>query len=428
MPTADQFKSVLQRHVLDLWFPRCLDLEYGGFLCDFNDAWESVGSNDKLLEFQARQTWLAAEANLMFPEDERLRKAAIHGFRYLRDVMWDNKFGGWFHRMDRSGKPLEANTKHSHGIAYAISACAVVHEATSEPGALDLADEAFEWLEKYAHDNENGGYFGLLLQDGKVVRNESECPWPGVVDTKETPIGFKDSDVHSDFLETFTYLGRVSFDAKIKERLAEVITILCDRMTLPSGALHYYCYPDWTPVPHFVRFGITLQTAFRLLGARSIVGNLEKINDTAGRLTDHTLRFGWDTDFDGFFYAGPGTDPVRVAGKSLLIHTKSWWVQAEGLKALFALNQLHPENADYLKYFLALWNYMQRYFIDHRHGGFYMTGLDVLSRWRRKLGSRVIPANIKRKGSAWKDGSHDGRALLYLFQMLNKPKKEISTV
>ena len=42
---------------------------------------------------------------------------------------------------DRAGRSLEADTKHSHGMAYAISACVAVHEATGEPGALAIAEK-----------------------------------------------------------------------------------------------------------------------------------------------------------------------------------------------------------------------------------------------------------------------------------------------
>ena len=63
MPTAADFEAVLFRHVVDVWFPRCLDTRYGGFLCDFDRAWNESGPHHKLLEFQARQTLFAADAS-----------------------------------------------------------------------------------------------------------------------------------------------------------------------------------------------------------------------------------------------------------------------------------------------------------------------------------------------------------------------------
>ncbi|MFN2325543.1 MAG: AGE family epimerase/isomerase, partial [Gemmatimonadales bacterium] len=119
---GDEFERALKRHVLDPWFPRSLDREHGGFLCDFDRKWQSCGSHDKLLEFQARQTLTAAEALRMYPEDQRFRDAALHGLRCLHEVMWDREAGGWYHLTDRAGRPLEAHTKHTHGFAYAIQA------------------------------------------------------------------------------------------------------------------------------------------------------------------------------------------------------------------------------------------------------------------------------------------------------------------
>ena len=40
--------------------------EHGGLLCDFDRRWRPCRPHDKLLEFQARQTWIAAEAAVEF--------------------------------------------------------------------------------------------------------------------------------------------------------------------------------------------------------------------------------------------------------------------------------------------------------------------------------------------------------------------------
>ena len=122
LPSASEIESVLREHLLDAWFPRCLDAEQGGFLSDFDRAWKPCGANDKFLEFQARQTLLAADALRAFPDDPGLREAALHGFRYLLGPLWDREAGGWFHKLDRAGRPLEAETKHAHGAADAIEA------------------------------------------------------------------------------------------------------------------------------------------------------------------------------------------------------------------------------------------------------------------------------------------------------------------
>src|SRR5437667_9710330 len=95
------------RGVLNAWFPRCVDIENGGFRCDFNRRWKPCGPQLRMLEYQARVTrtaaWLA-----MVPGFENYRHIAEHGFRYLKEVMWDHEYGGWFRLLDATGTALES--------------------------------------------------------------------------------------------------------------------------------------------------------------------------------------------------------------------------------------------------------------------------------------------------------------------------------
>lgn len=269
-----------------------MDLNYGGYLCDFDRTWTSRGPNNKLLEFQARQTLICAEAFRANPGDEGPRDAMLHGFRYLREVMWDADEGGRFHRLDRAGQPLEAHTKHVHGAAYTIEACVAVYEATGDPAALDLAREGFEWLEQCAHDREHGGYFGFIKRDGFAIRHLSECPWNSKVDTIGTEIGLKDANVHSDLLETFVHLYRVWPDPKVAERLAAALEIVSDKMVVGStGAMHIFTTPDWRPIPHLARAAYQAQTAYRFTLVRSPFADVQKLRLLASRLLDHVLRY-----------------------------------------------------------------------------------------------------------------------------------------
>src|SRR2546425_5055006 len=137
---ADELETAL-RELLEAWYPRCVDQEHGGFLCDFDHRWRPSGDQLKMLEFQARTTRAAARVAAV-PGFEFYREMATHGWEYLRDVMWDRESGGWFRMLDRAGNPLEGRSKHAHGSAYAIGACAAHYALTSEPEALDLAKSA----------------------------------------------------------------------------------------------------------------------------------------------------------------------------------------------------------------------------------------------------------------------------------------------
>jgi mannobiose 2-epimerase len=402
--------------VADAWFPRGLDTEYGGFLCDFDRRWRSIGPHDKQLEFQARQTLLAAELLRRYPTAGHLRAAVDHGLGFLRDVLWDREHGGWFHRLARDGRPLAEGTKHVHGLAYGIRACVAVYEATGEAGALQLARTAFAWLDRSGHDARHGGYFGMLRRDGAAVHSEAESPLPGPTDALGNHLGLKDANVHTDVLQALAALHGVDGDPSVRARLIEVAEVIVDRLTMPSGALAFYTQADWTPVPYPVRLGYSFQAASRLLASRAVIGAHRDSVGVARRLMGFAIEFGLDHQQGGFYTALPAVHPFSVEGSDLVVRGKVWWVQLEALRALLALAA--AVEGPYLRHFARQWRYVRHNLLDDEYGGFYPAGLDTLPRSWRALGPRFAPVALTRKGSPWQDGSHQGCALLYCIDAL----------
>jgi mannobiose 2-epimerase len=394
------------------WFPRCIDRQHGGFLCDFDHRWQPTGPHHKLLEFQARQTLAAARGALRFPQDAVLGEAAEHGFRYLEDTMWDHSHGGRYHMLDRAGNPLEAATKHGHASSYAISACAACYALTGKEACLTLAQSAFAWMEEHARDARQGGYFVFYRRDGTLILSSDDLP-PGVnVDPIGTPFGYKDINTSSDLLKAFADLYLLRPDPLLRSRLEEMLRIVRDRFAGPPGTMHMCVHPDWTPVPDVVRYGHVLRAANLLLaGSTALTGAVD--TTTAGVVksaADRMLAVAWDPGRGGFHAAGGSFAPTDVEGTKVFVKTKSWWSQAEGLKLLLAMAHAYPADpADYLGHFVRLWNYIRAYLIDARHGGWFQAGID-----------ETPEANKWPKGFGWKDCSHETDALLE-FQHLPDP-------
>ena len=421
MPSAEAVEAVFRRHVIDAWFPRCLDHAEGGYLCDFDRSWSPLGPHDKLLEFQARQLNAAAEACVLYPGEEKLEHAVRHGFRYLREALWDHDAGGWFHQLDRSGRPLENETKHAHGIAYAIDACVSVYRALGDPSALELAKTGFDWLDRYSYDRKHGGHFGFLRRDGTVIRETAQSPFGHGIDTIGTPVGLKDVNVHSDLLETFKRLYQVWPDPVLRDRLAESIDIIANRMLVPgSGALHFYVTADWRPVPHLVRAGYQFQAAFRLTMAPQLTDAPEVLHRKAALLVDHALTHSRDPN-GGFFYAVAGAHPDAMEGHSLSVTRKIWWVQAEALKALFTMSRIAPECTVYFEQRNAQWDYVHATLFDPTYHGSYSR---PLRRRHRAFGARFAPSSWTRKGDAWKDALHETRSLVQCLEVLRSEAAE----
>jgi cellobiose epimerase len=394
--------------VLNTWFPRCVDTKNGGFQCDFNYRWKPCGRQLRMLEFQARTTRTAAHIAVL-PGFENYREIADHGFQYLKDVMWDHDCGGWFRLLDTTGSPLEAGSKHTHGASYALGACAAYYKLTADANALELAKQAFAWLEEAAHDRQHGGYFGLCHRNGKPILAVDQNPLGGVRDAIGVPVGLKDANTNSDMLEAIVDLSEVFSDALVEERLHEMFYIGRDRIFVPPGALHMHFLPEWIPVPDVTRYGQTVHAANILAKAAFRLGfdSDPKTQDVIKSIVDMLLRYAWDDVNGGFFCAGSTFGPACFDHVQVFVPSKIWWHQAEGLSALLRMAMLYPhDKTDYLRRFEQLWAYIKKYVIDSRWGGWMWMGRDC-------AGFSKVP-----KAELWKDLSHEADSLSYCIQSL----------
>ena len=126
-------------------------------------------------------------------------------------------------------------------------------------------------------------------------------------------------------------------------------------------------------------------------------------------MLDRARVHGHDTSFGGFYHAAPAVRPFEIEGQYTVVQRKLWWVQFEALHAFAAASRWNPAHFARMQ---SLWQYIRTHLIDPRHGGVYVQGTDRLRRlqqWRARIDPRH-PSRIK--GDPWKDGSHEGRALL----------------
>ena len=366
-----------------------------------------------MLEYQARQTLAAARGAAHSSDPATLRSIATHGFRYLKDIMWDRSLGGWYRLLDRNGTPQEGNTKHGHGSSYAISACVACYELTGDPECLELAKLAFFWLEEHAHDDRHGGYFVLYRRDGTPILSPDEVLLPRQNrDAIGTPIGFKDANTTSDLLKCLSDLYRVWPDALVRKRLEELLCIVRDRLVVAPGVMHMYCHPDWMPLPDYVHYGQILRSANLLIAAsEALFVDVDQATERAAKsMIDTMLRFAWDPDKGGFHFAGSTFGKTYLENSVVFVKNKSWWVQTEGMRALLRMARRHPHNgtAGYAAHFLRLWNYLKSYLIDAKYGGWRAAGVDTNPEAARQP-----------KATKWKDCSHEVETLLDCLRLVD---------
>ena len=409
---SGEIESELKR-LVDIWYPRVIDEEYGGYLSRFSYNWRPKDPQDKMIVTQSRHLWTLSKLGECFSSDQPYREYAANGFDFLKNQMWDEQYGGFYQLVNREGEPIsnsdEEIRKTLYGNAFALYGLSAYYHFSKDSTALELAKQTFNWLETHSHDPVHGGYFQPLDRDGTP-------------DTTGTPKDYN-SGIH--ILEALTELYTVWSDDLVRERLSEMFYIVSDIMVTEKGYLNLYFEPDWTHLSFrdslnsvirrnigkdHITPGHDIETAYLLLESAHVLG-IEKDQEThriAKKLTDHTLEAGWDEDVGGFYDIGyyfPGDDELSILQKS-----KNWWAQAEGLNTLLIMADLYPDDPqNYFDKFVTKWKYIQENLIDSKHDGWYESGLDMKPDSKKNL-----------KAHIWKGNYHTIRALLNCLERLKK--------
>ena len=372
------------------------------------DDWKKLSGDarNKNLIFQARMTWTAAEVAKRRPElrEEYLRHAR-HGLAFLKDKMWDAQDGGFFWIVDERGNPTSMTDKHIYGNGFGIYAAATVYQATKDPAALELAMNAFKWIEQHQHDAKNGGYYEVTDRAGNVILSAEKSRDPNNPnDFLGYPYGRKSMNSHIHILEALTVLAQVTPDPLVKQRLDEVFLIVRDKIAAEPGYLHYLLTPTWQPASTQDSYGHDIETAY-LLWEAALVRSAkpdERTRAVTRSLVDHPLAVAWDQQYGAFFYEGPvGGKPENLA--------KSWWAEAEALNALLLMHELYgKQSPKYWDYFTKQWAFIRDHQIDPKDGGWYN---EVGRDGTVKKADKIQP---------WKASYHSGRAMMNASDALQK--------
>ncbi|HEA29483.1 MAG TPA: N-acylglucosamine 2-epimerase [Leeuwenhoekiella sp.] len=404
--------------LLNKWYPLAVDQEDGGFYSDITYDFKLGENQDKMIVTQARHVWVNSVAAMRYSRERTYLNYATHGFEFLRDKMWDKKNGGFYTLVTKKGEriPRENEEKTAYGNAFAIYGLSAYYEASGNEEALDLAKKTFHWLEEHSHDSIYKGYYQSLALDGTPIQRTADFP-----STSEA--GYKDQNSSIHLLEAMTELYHVWPDTLVKTRLEELFFLVRDTIVNEDHYMNLFFTKDWKPVTfnttsrenikkHYyldhVSFGHDVETAYLLLEASEALGrtDTETTLKIGKDMVDHSLATGFDTDLGGFYDGGyyfEGKQELEIVNDD-----KNWWSQAEGLNTLLLMQSYFPQDdLDYQTYFDKLWMYVQTYFMDAEHGGWYEWGIDKRPETKTAL-----------KGQIWKATYHNFRALINCIDQL----------
>ncbi|HQT92408.1 MAG TPA: AGE family epimerase/isomerase [Candidatus Kryptobacter bacterium] len=393
---------------LDHFGQATIDTVYGGYFTDMNYKWELEGRQNKMIVTQARLVWANANASMYFKEKEPYYRYARHGFEFLKNVMWDKEYGGFFDMVSREGKPLgfrDQYIKTAYGNGFAIYGLAAYYKAFGDTSALNLAIRTYKWMDEHSYDPKYGGYFQNMSREGVPFKDG----------LGQTPPKDQNSMIH--IMEAFTELYQVWPNAELRVRLDSLFHDVRDIAIGDHPYLTLFFKRDWTPISyrdsnnylrtaHFeedhISFGHNVETAWLLLETSKALGFK---NDTttlriAKWMDDYALENGWDEELGGIYDGGyifQGEKKVTI-----IMPTKQWWSEIEALNSFLMMSEIYPhDKMNYYMKFCEQWNYIKNYVLDHRYGGWYWGGIDKAAQNERGP-----------KATIWKVDYHTTRGLI----------------
>lgn len=401
-------RNALDSKIVDAWYPRCLDEHRGGFHQEYDRAWDLGRDAQRTLIYQARMTWTPAFLSLREEDDARrdaLSKYALHGLDFLINTLGDERNGGFRERTASNGEELSNvfPLRNLYGQSFGIYASATAYEATGDARALQTAIDAFSHVEESAHDPKHGGYFEHWTPEGRVLMVAPDDPRTVSAVGR---IGRKSMNSHIHLLEALTALDRVADDPLVRERLYETFRLVRDVIVAPSGALVMFADPSWTPEETLSSFGHELETAYLLDETAELMQlageELELTHSAMRRLIRHSLEWGCDDQYGGFYNEGPVAS--RPSNRE-----KVWWVQAEAWNGLLTgIRRFEDLRPACLPAFLATWRFFEASMLDPAYGGCYS---------EVEESGELIPGRTA-KANEWKTAYHVARGLAHAVDSL----------
>jgi mannobiose 2-epimerase len=426
-----EFTHALRDGILRRWYPLVVDKECGGYFTNVRYDWTLDSEQEKMIVSQARHVWTTAKVAGVIEGGGTYQEISRHGYAFLRDVMWDKDFGGYFQIRNRQGGPTDVrgwrDEKRTYGNAFAVYALAALYDLSRDPKILESAQRSFFWIEDHAYDPHKGGYFQFLTREGRPFDRSSAYK---TIASDGNELGFKDQNSSIHLLEAYTELYKVWHDPKLRTQLASILALIRDVMVSDKGYLRLFFQNDWTPVSFrdaskevreenygldHISFGHDYETAFLMLEGSHALGIKEDTATltVARKLLDHALANGWDTSVGGFYDGGYYFKGEKQC--TIIRDTKNWWAQAEGLNALLLFSRIFP-HAGYTPYFLKQWEYVKKYVLDPDRGDWFEGGIDKEPHF--KTGP---------KSQMWKCTYHTCRALMNCIALIaEKPPAGMS--
>ena len=348
---ATELERHLQEVILSFWTGRMQDGR-GGFhgRITGDGILDAEAPRGAILYGRILWTFSAAYRALGCPE---YIEAATRAKEWLLRRFYDTQYGGVYWEVAADGTPLNTR-KQFYALGCALYGLSEYHRATGDREALERAIQLFETIEEHAFDTARNGYVEAAARD-----------WSPIEDMRlsdkddNTP---KTMNTHLHILEPYTNLYRAWPDARLRERLVNLIGIFLNRIESPeTHHLGLFFDNDWQEKSRgCFSYGHDIEASWLLLEAAQAVGD-EALTE---RVKRHSRRIA-DAALEGYMPDGGLIYEHRANGT--LDRERHWWVQAECVVGLTWLYTYHGI-IEALSQAEKTWEYIRTHLVDTEDG------------------------------------------------------------
>jgi mannobiose 2-epimerase len=104
---ADTLEQSLENEIIKVWYPRIIDSTNGGDFTNFSATWEKLPTQEKSIVYTARHVWTTSMLYKQYPDSSQFLDYARQGFEFMKEHLWDDEYGGYFIVVSQEGDPMD---------------------------------------------------------------------------------------------------------------------------------------------------------------------------------------------------------------------------------------------------------------------------------------------------------------------------------
>jgi len=400
------FENELRNNILSYWVKHSVEKNRRGFYGAVDLNGDPVLTANKSCVLNARILWTFSAASDLYGIPE-YRDMADLAFEVIQKYFTDPRFGGYYMELNPDFSIASA-IKHTYAQAFVLYSLCRYYEYNKSGKVLDILQAFFDLLEAKTRDTQNKGYLEAFTGSWKPIEENR------MADNNEP----KSMNTHLHILEAYAGLYRVWKHDRVKIRLTEIINLFLDNIIRSNGHLGIFFEADFTETKYsqgICSFGHDIEASWLLYEAAEILADpviLDRMRTLSVRMADAVEKNGLDKD-GGLFL-----ESTRYG--SHLRTNKHWWLQAENLVGFMNAFQL-TGNIKYWNIVELSWNFIYEHVIDHERG-----------EWYTKVNRAGVPYLYEPpddpspyyrndwKIDPWKCPYHNGRAMMELIYRIDK--------